>query len=778
MNTQQLNPGYKPPKKPGYLGSYNWRSTVVGLTGLLLTCVGVTQYLANAFAYQEALGSPVYGPVLLAGESIYFYAPWDWLVWLFRFGMSSTPEVHRPIMQGFVYAIAGIALSMGATAVMNIFARRDLLKDTDALHGSARWATKKEVEDLGLFDDGKASVYIGGYQDKNNLRYLRHGGPEHVVCIAPSGSGKGVGIVVPTLLNWNESVIVYDIKGENWQMTAGFRQAAGQLCLRLEPVSGTGARFNPLSEVRIGTDREISDAQNIAEMLCRTGKESANEEHWIVTATSLVAGLIIHACYAAYNQGRVATLADLRMALTPTPDAVDAISNPNSESESTGARRFYENIVGDDGNHGFPHDEEMAFGWVTPTGEPTQTHPFVVESLLEMLNREDKEFTGVLSTATKAIALYRDPLVARTVSASDFTINDLVNAEKPVSLYIIVPPSDSDRLTPFVRLLFTMILNRLSEEMNPDKENKHKLLLLIDEFPTLGKFTIFAKAFAYLRGYGLRAFLIAQDIDQIIDSYGQHENIMSNCDVKIFYAPNKTNTAKTLSEMTGTTTVQRAALSFSGNRVSPLMGNVSANVEHVSRPLLTPDEVLKIPRPKKEKKADGTSTIVESGDMLVFIAGQPAIYGRQILFFKDPTMLDRVKKFKAPKTSYAIQHTESGERIVAVAQSDGRKQRLLPKSLKAAPLPLDLQIEATDAESVVEDFMNQDADDDATTIERDITGTFDMDDELETHGMAASSYDEDAEGAFEVDDEPSYASSSDGEPTKEGGKHVERDFSF
>jgi Type IV secretory system Conjugative DNA transfer len=275
-----------------------------------------------------------------------------------------------------------------------------------------------------------------------------------------------------------------------------------------------------------------------------------------------------------------------------------------------------------------------------------------------MLNREDREFSSVLSTAKKALTLYSDPLVARNVSASDFSINDLVNFDNPVSLYIVVPPSDKVRLKPLLRLMFTMIVNRLTEKMDfvdgKQSRNKHRLLLMIDEFPTLGNMAVFADALAYMAGYGIKAYLIAQDMGQIIEHYTRNESIISNCHIRVAFAPNKIETAELLSKMTGTTTVQRAAMSFSGARSSTIMSQVSQNVEHVSRPLMTVDEVSRLPSAKKEGEGDA-QRIVEPGAMLVFVAGSYPVLGTQILYFKDRELLRR-SEFPMPNENYSIDH--------------------------------------------------------------------------------------------------------------------------
>jgi type IV secretion system protein VirD4 len=279
-----------------------------------------------------------------------------------------------------------------------------------------------------------------------------------------------------------------------------------------------------------------------------------------------------------------------------------------------------------------------------PTGEGTATHPVVREKAQEMLDKEDRDFSGVLSTAKTALSLYSDPLVVRNTVTSDFRIEDLVNHEHPVSLYLVVPPSDKVRLRPLMRLIFTLIVNRLTEKLDFQgselKRSKHRLLLMIDEFPSLKNMEVFADALSYMAGYGLKAYLITQDIRQIVNEYGPNESIVSNCQVRVAYAPNQVDTAELLSKMTGNKTVQHASFNYGGSRLSPLMDHVNATVEHIERPLLTPDEIMRL-RPPKKKGAGAAERITAPGDMLIFVSGQYPIYGTQMLYFKDPILKSR-----------------------------------------------------------------------------------------------------------------------------------------
>jgi len=170
----------------------------------------------------------------------------------------------------------------------------------------------------------------------------------------------------------------------------------------------------------------------------------------------------------------------------------------------------------------------------------------------------------------------------------------------------------------------------------------------------LGKMPIFQTAFAYIAGYGIKAYLITQDIEQMKDTYGNHESIISNCHIRIAFAPNKTETAEALSKMAGTATILRAAVSYSGSRTSPLATNVSTNVDHISRPLITVDELMRLPGPVKEGQGEA-QRITAPGAMLIFIAGQSPIFGKQLLYFQDPVLQKR-SAIKPPHTLFTIEH--------------------------------------------------------------------------------------------------------------------------
>jgi type IV secretion system protein VirD4 len=244
--------------------------------------------------------------------------------------------------------------------------------------------------------------------------------------------------------------------------------------------------------------------------------------------------------------------------------------------------------------------------------------------------------------------------VARNVSKSEFKINDLMHHETPVSLYIVTKPADKTRLRPLVRVMVNMILRLLADRLEFENGRavahyRHRLLMMLDEFPALGRLQIFQESLAYLASYGIKCYLICQDIAQLKSretGYGPDESITSNCHVQNAYPPNRIETAEHLSRLTGQTTVVKEHITTSGARTSALLGRVSRSIQEVQRPLLTPDECMRMPGPVKNASGD----IEKAGDMVVYVAGYPAIYGKQPLYFQD-TVFQARAAIPAPKNS-------------------------------------------------------------------------------------------------------------------------------
>jgi type IV secretion system protein VirD4 len=617
------NPIYTLPKSKLNSG-VRWRALIIGFTLLLLVSVVATEYLAFQFSHQPALGSPLFSFL-----GFHLYHPAKWIVWIWRYRGLQQSEVQHIFLVTYMIASIGSFLAILTAAYVSY--RRSAKQDLglENVHGSAHWATPKEVKATGLLTQGEG-VYVGGWKHPKSgeIRYLRHNGPEHIISFAPTRSGKGVGLVLPTLLSWPHSALVYDIKGENWALTAGWRRAqANNHVLKFEPTAtdDSSVAFNPLEEIRLGTEREVSDVQNIVTMIVDPDGRGLND-HWAKTGHALLVGSVLHVLYAERDK----TLSGVAQFL----------SEPSRSMEET---LFY--MIGTE------HDPSGKRAWRDGAGKPTGCHPVVAACARDMLNKSENERSGVLSTAMSFLTLYRDPTVAFNTRCSQFRLSDLMNNERPVSLYLVVPPSDKDRLKPLIRLIVNQVVRGLTEKMDfrggrSVAAYRHRLLLMIDEFPSLGRLDVFQESLAFIAGYGLKAYLIIQDLAQLWAAYGKDEAIFSNCHVRNAFAPNKIETAEFLSKMTGTATVVTPNLSFSGRRLSPMLSNVTTSLREMQRPLLTPDEVMRLPSPSK----DGDGNILEAGDMLIFVAGHPPIYGKQILYFIDPVFSARAK-IPAPRWS-------------------------------------------------------------------------------------------------------------------------------
>ncbi|WP_020592872.1 type IV secretory system conjugative DNA transfer family protein [Kiloniella laminariae] len=490
-------------------------------------------------------------------------------------------------------------------------------KDT---HGTARWATKRDVKAAGLF--ATEGVVVGGFKKGllGSTTLLQHDGPEHILAFAPTGTGKGVGLVLPTLLSWKESVLVLDIKGENYALTAGWRKSIGQRVLRFDPASLEGSvKYNPLAEIRIETDHEIADCQNIASMIIDPDGKGL-KDYWQQSGWEWLAASILHVLYyIRKTEKRTATLADVHRFMS--------IGHDNDTQGMTGDEGF-DQLCDDMAafNHGRESVDEE-----------------VKRSAGAMKKKASQERSGVHSSAKVQLALYSDPIVSKNISDCDFRISDLMNGDKPTSLYIVIPPSDIDRLKPLIRILMNQFLTRLTSEMEFEggssvKHYKHRLLLMLDEFTSIGKLEIFERALAYMRGYGLKAYIIVQDLTQLQKAYSKEEAITSNCGIRIAYAPNKPETAKLLSDMTGKTTIVQRKQSNSWSKGS-IGGSASQSLSEISRPLMTPDECSALPGLQKSPNG----TVTDAGDMLIFVAGRYPIYGRQFLYFQNKEMLKKAK---------------------------------------------------------------------------------------------------------------------------------------
>lgn len=629
------------------------RSRVIMLFAVALVMLAALWAASQCFARQVGYHPSLNSQIMYE----HIYRPWAILIWA-KLWYSAYPAAFQ-LPASIFTAVSGVGLLL---LVLKGLLSANAEKASDYLHGSARWAEKKDIRAAGLLStDG---VFAGGWKDKNGrLHYLRHNGSEHLLCFAPTRSGKGICLVIPTLLTWMESCVITDLKGELWALTAGWRQKyANNYVLRFEPASSDGsAHWNPMEEIRIGTDYEIGDAQNLATCIVDPDGKGLRD-HWQKTSQALIVGCILHLLYKKEK-------GDITDASLPALDAM--LSDP-----ARPVKDLWQEMKSYSHRRG-------------------KNHPVVGQAAQDMIDRPDQEAGSVLSTAKSYLSLYRDDVVASNVRDSSFKIRDLMNAAKPVSLYIVTQPADKVRLKPLVRVLINMICRVLAARMDfvetPVEEYsffqkfwrllcgqplapaggrraranyKHKLLMMMDEFPSLGKLEIVQESLAFLAGYGIRFYIICQDINQLKSEetgYGRDEAISSNCHIQNAFQPNRQDTAKYLSAMTGQTTVIKEQITVSGKRLGIIQGQVSKSMQEVSRPLMTEDEVIRMPPARKNGEQ-----LIEGGDMLVFAAGFPAIYGKQMPYFQDPVFIRR-SQVNPPEKSDSLHENQPVQVRIALS---------------------------------------------------------------------------------------------------------------
>ena len=605
----------------------------------LLALAGVwaaTEWTAWQLAYQARLGPPWFW---LGDWPI--YPPPAFFVWWFVYD-AYAPSVFA---RGAFIAAGGALAAVAVAIALSVWRAREAGRVTT--YGSARWAEEAEVRAAGLLGDG--GVVLGRYGE----HYLRHDGPEHVLCFAPTRSGKGVGLVVPTLLTWPGSAVIHDIKGENWQLTAACRARIGHV-LRFDPTDPTSSAYNPLLEVRRGPT-EVRDVQNIADILVDPEGALERRNHWEKTSHSLLVGVILHVLYAEPDK----TLAGV----------ANFLADPKRSIEATLQAMMRTRHLGD------------------------AIHPVVASAARELLNKSDNERSGVLSTAMSFLGLYRDPVVSAVTSRCDWRIVDLVDADRPVSLYLVVPPSDISRTRPLMRMILNQIGRRLTEGLDTASERRG-LLWMMDEFRALGRLEFFEQSMAFVAGYRIKIFIIVQSLNQLEAAYGANNAILDNCHVRVAFATNDERTARRVSDSLGTATEMRAMKNYAGHRLSPWLGHLMVSRQETARPLLTPGEVMQLP----------------PDEAVVLVSGVSPIRARKVRYFLDPALADRVGRppevsrlpDRAEASSWTTVLRAGADGGSGAGQPDEGGHRIEPE-LDREPAPLTPTPELSIEDEMVED---------------------------------------------------------------------------
>jgi type IV secretion system protein VirD4 len=480
---------------------------------------------------------------------------------------------HNPFVMGWL--VKGM---MGVTGAAALIAAMVYLNRKQTLHGAARWARQGEAKGAGLLDsDG---LLLG----KSGKDFIQFGGTEHVLLEAPTRAGKGVGVVIPNLLAWADSVVVLDVKQENWEKSAGWRKSLGHQVLLFDPLDPKGrtARYNPFAHInRTDPVEVIDELQKIAAMLWPP--PANGESFWMDSARTAFIGVTAY------------------IAATP--------ALPFTMGE------IYRNFSAGDAKERFPKiiKERRAAG--DPLSEAC------VSALNDWISSSANTFTGIRQSVSAKINLWINPYVDAATSESDFDLREF--RSRPISLYLGVSPDNIERVSDIYNLLFQQLIDLNVRELPDPKAGKHplKLLLLLDEFARLGRASVIASGFSYVAGYGIRLVPVIQARAQLRDVYGPDvtSEIVQNCGVELVFTPKHIDVAKEISERLGNYTYE--AKSRSKRIWDAFEGSVSTSDQR--RPLMLPQELLLLSQEK----------------VIVLRAGIPPLKGAKIRYYKDKWMV-------------------------------------------------------------------------------------------------------------------------------------------
>ena len=701
-----------------------------------------TQLIADALEYHELLPGRLFGHV---------FQPFAIDLW--RSDAALYDAIQRTIRSYFY--VAWIFYGIGIFICYQVY--RSMTRMSS--HGTADFAKAEDIKKAGLA--AKETGFVVG-QNPFNDKIMLHNGPEHVLLVAPTRSGKGVCNMVPTGLCWKHSIFLFDPKGELWTFTAAWRKNhMGQKVMKFEPLckDGSSAKWNPFAEIDFQSFEELTDVSTVSEMMVKTGEGGSKDPFWENSAVALINGIILHLLYKHHQEKR----------LLPCPsDVMTFLSSPSMSTEKLfatmkmyphisteallevtvdGVKRtnplkdIYGEYIEDfrpfakalpafaeaaEANEAQAHryEEALSLGKTDvpppksnlellrdtiratesdPDPQKRKTlnfeapdisaaadkkeinkiiqahvdkegpwylllvHPKVAEAAANMYNGAEQTAASIMQTAQTSMAVYQDPLIRQNTAVSDFTLRDLLDPSQEVSLYLVLQPNDIDKLRPILRLFVNTMLAKLVRDMEfarkedakkgaaakQEKPKKQRLLLMLDEFPQLGKLESIEKSLAICAGYGVKICIVAQSMGQLNKIYTKDNAIPGNCHVQIYFTPTLEDgggTAKTLSDTLGDKTIHSYSKSDNGK-----VFQSSTSTSNMARKLMTPDEVRRMPADRE----------------LVFVAGFRPVYGKKIRYYEQKYFMDRV--LDPPLFSDTATQIQSYAQLFAVHAAERRK---------------------------------------------------------------------------------------------------------
>lgn len=526
------------------------------IAGLTAGLQAASQYAAWSFDWAPALG-----PALRLSSGARLYPPWSILMWRAPIG-ERAPQVLRSCA---LLALAGAAGGAGLAALGGSPAAAPR-------HGRG-WGGLAQARRAGLL--AREGCIVGVLEG----RLLATADLRPSLVTGGTRSGKGRGHVVPTLLSWTASVLVHDPKGELWRLSAGWRSTFSRtLCF--SPRAAHSIRWNPLADIHPGRD-ELGQIQRLVAILSDPGGLRDDEAIWDRAASEILEAVILHVLYTAPDERK--TLIEVRRLLADLDTAAD--------------------------------DMARALHQPGPDGKP-EPHPFILNAVQGYASMHDRFRSSVQGTARSYLKWLAGEDLEAALSASDFAISDLMCATAPVSLYVQIAPADASALRPLARLFFYAATQALTAQERADTQGRPKLrnlLLLMDEFPLLGRVEFFEKSLRLMSGYGIKAMFVAQSLNDIVETYGPNNTILDNCHVYTAFSALDPLTQDKVSRLTGTVSEARTSRS-TPTGLSRGGGSISSS--QAERPLLEPGEIRGLP----------------DDQQLVFTAGQPPLRTRKLRY--------------------------------------------------------------------------------------------------------------------------------------------------
>ncbi len=461
-----------------------------------------------------------------------------------------------------------------------------LVPNKRSLFGDADFASIREIKKSGLMDN--VGIIVGRYKGK----FLTLSGQVHALLSAPTRSGKGVGVVIPNLLTWLDSVVVLDIKQENWDITSKFRKLHGQKCYLFNPLAEDYKthRYNPLGYISDDPNFRINDIQKIGNMLFPD--KQGTDVIWTATPRSLFLGVVL--------------------LLIETKRAVNL------------GQVLRETLNKGDGTAYFREEISRHIAAKKPLSNACVGALKMYTSI-----EADNTRSGIMTGFRSQLELWMNPLVDAATSENDFDLRSL--RKEKISIYIGVSPDNLERIAPLINLFFQQLIDLNTRELPiKNKELKYSCLLLMDEFTAIGKIPALSKGISYIAGYNLRMLPIIQSPSQLVETYGKEaaQTFSTNHALNIVFPPkaSETENAKSISEWLGYQTVKSVSESkqkfFSKNR-SP-----TENTSDQRRALLLPQEITSLGADKE----------------IVVMENVRPILAKKIVYYMEPFFLNRLKQ--------------------------------------------------------------------------------------------------------------------------------------